>query len=131
MQHDRGQRRSTNVTVQFFTRPATMGIGRVLNVSATGAFMETQLPLRILSVLYLVPTDQLPTDRTGGRIAATVVRCSAAGVGLEWCEFGAETTKAYARLVTGSSDLADEHQLSLPAFPDALHLSHRASRSLE
>jgi hypothetical protein len=108
-----------------------MGIGRVLNVSATGAFMETRLPLRILSVLYLVPTDPLPTDGTGGRIAATVVRCSATGVGLEWCEFGAETTKAYARLVTGSSDLADEHQLSLPALPDALHLSHRASRSLE
>jgi len=108
-----------------------MGIGRVLNVSATGAFMETPLPLRLLSVLYLVPADQLPTDGTGGRIAATVVRCSASGVGLEWCEFGAETTKAYALLVTGSSDLADEHQLSLPALPDALHLSHRASRSLE
>jgi len=93
--------------------------------------METQLPLRILSLVYLVPMDQLRTDGTGGRIAATVVRWSATGVGLEWCEFGAETTKAYARLVTGSSDLADEYQLSLPVLPDALHLSHRASRALE
>jgi hypothetical protein len=131
MKLHRGQRRSTNVTVQFFTRPATIGIGRVVNVSATGAFMETQLPLRLLSLLYLEPTDQLPADSTSGRIAATVVRCGATGVGLEWCEFAAETTKVYARLATGSNDLADAHQWPLPAMPDALPLPRRASRSLE
>jgi hypothetical protein len=131
MKQHRGLRRSTDVMVQFFTRPATIGIGRVLNVSATGAFMETRLPLRLLSLLYLEPTDSLLADGTGGRIAATVVRCSATGVGLEWCEFGAEATRVYARLVAGSNDLVDEHQLPLPAMPDALPLSHRASRSLE
>jgi hypothetical protein len=131
MEQHRGQRRSTDVTVHFFTRPATMGIGRVLNVSATGAFMETRLPLRLLSLLYLQPTDPLLADGTGGRIAATVVRCSATGVGLEWCEFGAEATRVYARLVTGSTDLVDGHQLRLPAMPDALPLPHRVTRSLE
>jgi hypothetical protein len=131
MKLPRGQRRSTNVTVQFFTRPATIGIGRVVNVSATGAFMETQLPLRLLSLLYLEPTDQLPTDSTSGRIAATVVRWDATGVGLEWCEFAAETTKVYARLAAGTNDLADAHQWPLPAMPDALPLPLRASRSLE
>lgn len=129
MEKHRGQRRSTDVTVQFFTRPATTGTGRVLNVSATGAFMETQLPLRLLSVLYLEPTDTLLAGGTGGRIAATVVRCSATGVGLEWCEFGAEATRVYARLVTGSNDLVDEHQLPLPAMPDALPLPHRVLSS--
>src|ERR1700704_3861021 len=99
MKQHRGQRRSSDVTVQFFTRPATTGVGRVLNVSATGAYMETQLPLRLLSVLYLEPTDSLLADGTGGRIAATIVRCTATGVGLEWCEFGAEATRVYARLV--------------------------------
>jgi hypothetical protein len=112
MDRYRGQRRSTNVMVRFSARPATIGIGRVLNVSATGAFMETQLPLRLLSVLYLEPMDQLPTDGTR-RIAATVVRCSATGVGLEWCEFAAEATMVYACLATGSNDLAGEHQLPL------------------
>jgi hypothetical protein len=113
MDRQRGQRRSTNVTVRFFTRPATIGIGRVLNVSATGAFMETQLALRLLSLVYLEPTDQLPADGTNGRIAATVVRCCATGVGLEWCEFAAEATRVYARLATGSNDFADEQQLPL------------------
>ena len=127
MEHHRGQRHSTDVTVQFFTRPATIGFGRVINVSATGAFMETRFPLRPLSVLYLAPTD---LDGTSGRIAATVVRHTATGVGLEWCEFGAEATRVYARLAAGSNDLADEHQLPLPT-PSAVLLPRRLSRSLE
>ena len=118
MEKHRGHRRATDITVQFFTRPTTIGIGRVLNVSATGAFMETQLPLRLLSVLYLEPTA--PAGSTGGRIAATVVRCSATGVGLEWCEFGADATRAYARLAAGLNGLADEHQLPLPAPPNGV-----------
>jgi hypothetical protein len=131
MEHHRGQRHSTDVTVQFFTRPDTIGIGRVLNVSATGAFMETRLPLRPLAVLYLEPTIQLPADLTHERIAATVVRCSPTGVGLEWCEFAAEATRAYARLITGSNDLADEHQLLLPAIPHELPLPRRHARAIE
>jgi hypothetical protein len=131
MEHHRGQRRSTNVTVQFFTRPDTIGVGRVVNVSTTGAFMETQVPLRLLSLLYLEPTDQPPADSTRGRIAATVVRCDATGVGLEWCEFAAETTKVYARFATGSNDLADAPQLPLPAIPDALPVPRRGSGSRE
>ena len=127
MEHHRGQRHSTDVTVQFFTRPATIGFGRVINVSATGAFMETRFPLRHLSVLYLAPTD---LDGSSGRIAATVVRRTATGVGLEWCEFGAEATRVYARLAAGSNDLADEHQLPLPT-PSAVLLPRRLSRSLE
>jgi hypothetical protein len=127
MEHQRGQRRSTNVAVRFFTRPATSGIGRVLNVSSTGAFLETQLPLRLLSLLYLEPAD----ESNCGHIAATVVRCSASGVGLEWYEFAAETSKAYAHLAAGSNEFADSHQLSLPGMPDAAPLPHAASRSFE
>jgi len=131
MEHHRGQRHLVDVTVQFFTRPGTIGAGRVLNVSATGAFMETRLPLRPLALLYLEPMLQGPADGTGERIAATVVRCTPTGVGLEWCEFAAEATRAYARLVTGSNDLADEHQLPLPAVANALSLPHRHARSVE
>jgi hypothetical protein len=131
MERHRGQRHSTDVTVQFFTRPGTVGIGRVLNVSATGAFMETERPLRLLSMLYLAPTDPQPAHSSSGRIAATVVRCTTTGVGLEWCEFGAEATSAYARLVAGSNDLADSHQWPLPAMPEALPLPRRVSRSVE
>jgi hypothetical protein len=131
VEHHRGERRATDVAVKFFTRPTTAGTGRVINISTTGAFLETRLPLRLLSLLYLEPTDRLPADSPYGRIAATVVRCTAIGVGLEWCEFAAQTTRVFARLAAGSSDIALEHQLLLPGMTDALHLPHRASRPRE
>jgi hypothetical protein len=118
MKH-RGQRRQTNVTVRFFTRPATIGVGLVINVSPTGAFMQTRIPLRVLSVIYLEPTDPPLADGVIGRIAATIVRSDDTGVGLEWCEFAADTTKAYAWLAEESADFADGHQLTLPAVPEA------------
>jgi hypothetical protein len=95
-----------------------MGVGFVTNISPTGAFMETQFPLRLLSVIYMEPTDPPLAGGVSGRIAARVIRHGAAGVGLEWCEFGAETTKVYACLADGSNDLA-AYQLPLPAMPDA------------
>jgi hypothetical protein len=131
MEHDRGNRRSTDVMVRFFTRPDTVGMGRVINVSATGAFMETQFLLPLLSLLYLRPIDLLPADNISGRIAATVVRCTATGVGLEWYEFAAEATSVYACLATGSNDLVDAHQLTLPTMPDAQPLLRRVSGALE
>jgi hypothetical protein len=130
MKHHRGQRHPTNVTVQIFTRPATIGQGRVLNISPTGAFLETQLPLQPLSLIYLLP-DAPPTDTDGARIAATVVRLAGTGVGLEWYEFAAETTGVYARLCGASADLVDAPELPLPTVPDLLLTPRAASRSLE
>ncbi|HME38258.1 MAG TPA: PilZ domain-containing protein [Steroidobacteraceae bacterium] len=131
MERHRGQRRATDVVVRFVTRPHTIGTGRIVNISATGAFMETDRPLRPLSLLYVEPVDPLPADGTGGRIAATVVRCGPTGVGLEWCEFAAEATTAYARLAAVSNDLADAQQRPLPEMPEAIPLPHRASRTVE
>jgi hypothetical protein len=127
MEHHRGLRRPTNIAVQFFTRPAMRGVGRLLNISSSGAFMETQLPLRPLSLVYLEPADPVSGQDAPGRIAATVARCTATGVGLEWCEFGAETTKVYAWLIT-SNDVAHSPQLPLPTMPESPPLPPEASR---
>jgi hypothetical protein len=99
-----------------------MGVGLVTNVSPTGAVLETQTPLRLLSILYLEPADSSHFESARGRIAATVVRRSATGFGLKWYEFAADTTKVYARLAAGSNDLADAHQLPLPAIPNSASL---------
>jgi hypothetical protein len=117
MEHRWGQRRSTNVTVRFRTMPSTNGIGRLVNISPTGAFMETNLNLRLLSLVYLEVDEQPAAEGLSGRLAATVVRRGSMGVGLEWCEFAAETTPVYARLARGL--LADTYQLPLPSIPDA------------
>jgi hypothetical protein len=96
-----------------------MGIGLVTNISATGAFLETQAALRLLSIVYLEPSDPDLAHSALGRIAATVVRRGATGVGLKWYEFAADTTRVYARLLADASEASDNHQLPLPSMPDS------------
>jgi PilZ domain len=95
MEHRWGERRPIDLAVRFVVLPGTVGTGHVINISSSGAFMETQIPLRLLSLLYLQPMNFAEDE-----IAATVVRRDARGVGLEWCEFKAETMKSYLLMST-------------------------------
>ena len=91
MDHRWGQRRATNIAVHVVATSGSTGAARVVNVSLTGAFLETSVPFRMNSLVYLAPF--LPDNSIPGskRIAANVVRHDALGVGLEW----------YERLTTG------------------------------
>jgi hypothetical protein len=113
MEHRWGQRRPSDVAVKLFAMPSIAGTGRLVNISATGALLETRTPLRLLSVLYLQPAEPVPDAEGVGRIAASVVRYTAEGVGLEWCEFGAEATAVYLQLAQSSFDLTGTQQLAL------------------
>jgi hypothetical protein len=97
MEHRWGHRQSTDVAVRFVALPATIGTGRVINVSLSGAFMETQVPLRLLSLIYLEPFGEVRDDDLMSRLVASVVRQTPIGVGLEWCDSTA-SAKAYTRL---------------------------------
>lgn len=112
MEHRWGERRSINLAVTFVMMPSTAGTGRVTNISSTGAFMETRMPLRLLSLLYLQPTASAEGENR--RITATVVRRNATGVGLEWCEFEVQTLKFYLRLATEALPVGDDHRWRPP-----------------
>jgi hypothetical protein len=86
MDHRWGRRRPTDVAVQVIAKWGARREGRVANISLTGAYLETQMTLRPLALVYLESADRSIADRIGKRIAASVVRHDAAGVGLEWCE---------------------------------------------
>lgn len=86
MEHRWGRRQPANLAVQFFAGPGTIGIGRLVNISSTGAFMETTVPLRPLCIVNLGPIGLVVGESKSGSIAASVVRQCARGVGLEWCE---------------------------------------------
>lgn len=103
MEHRWGRRQSTDLMVRFLTMSGVTGIGRVLNISSTGAFLATTARLRPLSVVYLEPAAAAFWEIQSRRIAASVVRQDASGVGLEWCESEAQTAK----IVTGLTSLAD------------------------
>ena len=106
MDHRWGGRQATNVVVQVVAKTGTTGAGRVINVSLTGAYVETNLPLRLFAIVYLEPANPASVD-IDRRIAASVVRHDARGVGLEWCEAltkGTHIDSLLAMLADGEMD---------------------------
>jgi len=113
MEHRWGQRQSTDVMVRFVNLPATIGMGRLLNISVTGAYMETTMRLRRLSLVYLEPAAPLSSRGRLGRIAASVVRLDKAGVGLEWSDLAARSTQIFAHLANLPGKVVDVQCLPL------------------
>ena len=139
MEHRWGEREATDVAVYFVTNSGTAGTGRVLDVSLTGAYLETSVPLRLLSVIYLKPDGTAFTLGKAQCIAATVVRSDGRGVGLEWSESTAEMAKGQARLAIlarGTVNESESHsrrrqstQLPVPAPPMAGRLGEPAAQA--
>jgi hypothetical protein len=112
MDHRWGQRHPTDVEVQFVAKQGTTGTGRILNISLTGAYLKTRVPLRVHSLVYLEPAALSSGSDHGRRIAASVVRQDALGVGLEWCESTSEKTNPCERLAVllgSASDKDNSH----------------------
>lgn len=115
MEHRWGRRRSSDVTVQFMARPAMIGTGRVINISVTGAFMATTVPLRILSLLYVAPKGAWLDNRDTECLVAYVVRRDATGVGLEWCESAEDPRSVNDRLAALRGEAVDALNLPSPS----------------
>jgi hypothetical protein len=109
MDHRWGRRQPTDIAVRFVAKPGTTETGRVLNISLTGAYLETQVPLRLLSVVYLEPATPTADAGGSGGIAASVVRRDALGVGLEWCECPTGTVNVCARWQTIVENFGMDH----------------------
>ena len=104
MEHRWGSRKSIDVPVRFIALPATIGTGRIINVSMTGAFLETRAELRPMAMLYIELIYLLRDAGQRARLAASVVREDELGVGIEWCEPAAKSP-LYARLRSASQAL--------------------------
>jgi hypothetical protein len=82
MEHRWGIRRATILPVSFRLQSGACGVGQLLNISTSGAYLQTKVPLRVLTLLDLTAiSDDLPG---GTRSQAFVVRYDQNGVGLEW-----------------------------------------------
>jgi hypothetical protein len=82
MEHRWGNRHPANLLVSFALQSGKLGSGRVLNISATGAYLQTEMPLRILTLIDLMFIDGLVPR--SARFTACVMRRAHSGVGLEW-----------------------------------------------
>jgi hypothetical protein len=85
MEHRWGVRRPCRARVCVSAGSAIAGMGRLTNVSMSGAFLETALPLPQFSQIAIAV---LHADgrRHAVELTATVVRTTRDGVGIEWCE---------------------------------------------
>ena len=113
MEHRWGRRQPINLMVRFFTLSGMTGAGRLLNISSSGAFLATTAALRPLSLVYLEPAAAPFWKIQSRRIAASVVRRDAIGVGLEWCEAAAETTSVVSRMTSLAGGIAMEERSPL------------------
>src|ERR1700733_13340371 len=87
MEHRWGQRIAVNIPIRLrLSRSGPISIGRLTNVSLSGAFLTPRFDLRTLArlqVFFEIPrTKRLPSATD-----AFVARISAQGIGLEWCDF--------------------------------------------
>lgn len=87
MEHRCGTRRTLSVGVKLYTRQSPAKFGRLLNASASGAYVAMgATPPLMTRVQIALGWDSL---QRGGRhrIAAYVVRVDARGIGVEWRDF--------------------------------------------
>jgi hypothetical protein len=85
MEHRWGRRRQCRAHVCISAGGGVSGLGRLGNVSMSGAFLETAVPLPLYAQLAIaVLRDDGATHQL--EFTAVVVRREANGVGVEWCD---------------------------------------------
>jgi hypothetical protein len=109
MEHRWGHRHQINRGVQLETRAGVISRGRVTDVSISGAFVVTPLPIPLFSYVHVQFTGTLDGKRTRMAVEGQVVRKGDGGFGVEWCEFAAEAIRALI--------LAPAHKLTKPSAP--------------
>jgi hypothetical protein len=88
MEHRWGQRVKFDLTVRVAGRPYSVRPARLIDLSASGAFLEVSPDLRLLARLQVVIALPDPLTHPTPMITAYVVRRTGEGVGVEWCEYG-------------------------------------------
>jgi hypothetical protein len=85
MEHRWGQRKPVQQRVRVLTAGGIAAQGHIANVSISGAFVRTPLPARILSIVRIMFVAD-SRSHIAATVTAQVVRKTAEGLGLEWCE---------------------------------------------
>jgi hypothetical protein len=94
MEHRWGHRQKISRTVQLDTRGGLAARGRICNVSISGAFIVSPLPVNLFSYVKIQFIAMLNGKRTATALEGQVVRKDASGFGIEWCEFAPEAIRS-------------------------------------
>ena len=106
MEHRWGQRKTAHQPVRLLTVGGIVAHGYIVNVSISGLFVKTPLPARLLSTVQIAFVAENRRSRVFRTVAAQVVRRTAEGLGLEWCEQIPEIVDALATMPASGDSLA-------------------------
>lgn len=90
MEHRWGQRLTVDVAIRIAGRPYTVRQARLIDLSASGAYIKVCADLRLRPLSRVQIALSLPHRLTQPTpmISAYVARKGPDGVGVEWCEYG-------------------------------------------
>ena len=94
MEHRWGRRHEISRAVRIGTRSGSAAKGRICNVSISGAFVESTIPISLYSHVELRFSALIDGKRTAIALEGQVVRKEAAGFGVEWSVFAPEAVRA-------------------------------------
>jgi hypothetical protein len=87
MEHRWGHRREIKRFVRLTMGNGVKGFGRIHNVSVSGAWIATGLPVKLLSYVDVGFTAIQRGRQTAARVEGLVVRLAQHGFGVEWRGF--------------------------------------------
>lgn len=115
MEHRWGTRIDLNTAGEVIA-PDGHGQGcRVRNASVSGAFLETDLRVPVLSRVYV-----RPAQRPGQRLEACVVRADKHGLGVEWLQPGVRPVSSLLPRFAPEGAATAEHLRHVPGIHPGL-----------
>lgn len=125
MEHRWGTRRTVSVGVKLYARQSLPKFGRLLNASASGAYVAmSDTPPAMTRVQIALGWDRL---QRGGqpRIAAYVVRIDSRGIGIEWQHFAPPSVLALIQALEVAPARTRQRALTRGRLPLLMHYSTR------
>lgn len=86
MEHRWGQRIPADIGVRISARLGMIGVGRILDLSVSGAWIRARLNLSVLARVMIVLDSTPARKHEAPSIGAYVTRTSRDGFGVEWYE---------------------------------------------
>ncbi|MBX5462668.1 MAG: BON domain-containing protein [Steroidobacteraceae bacterium] len=99
MDHRWGQRLPVDIEVALEGPSGVRAIGRIRNVSVSGALIATRLTVAPLARIRVTTTPRFEAGT--GETIAYVVRQTPFGLGIEWCELAPAPVRAMLAAATG------------------------------
>ena len=87
MEHRWGERVGVDLPVRITGHPFSVRIGRLHNLSVSGAFIKVDYDLRLLSRIQVAIEMPQRSKHEAPVLSAYVARKYKDGIGVEWCEF--------------------------------------------